>query len=116
MTQHAPVLESDLAKRVFHVVGRDARGKVGLSTRRTREALLPHMAPRPSMLIGMEAGGAHDWARWFRAHGHTVPLMAPQFVKSYGKANQHDPADAEAIGAAVRRPTMRCGPIKEVEQ
>jgi transposase len=36
----------------------------------------------PPCLIGMEAcGGAHFWARQLQAQGHTVRLMAPQFVK-----------------------------------
>jgi transposase len=65
----------------------------------------------------MEAcGGAHDWARRFREHGHTVKLMAPQFVKPYVKSNKHDMADAAAIGEAVTRPTMRFVPIKELTQ
>jgi transposase len=48
--------------------------------------------------------------------GHTVKLMAPQFVKAYVKANKNDAADAEAICEAVTRPTMRFVPIKNVEQ
>ena len=68
-------------------------------------------------MIGMEAcGGAHYWARRFREHGHTVKLMAPQLVKPYVKSNKHDMADAEAMGEAVTRPTMRFVPIKELTQ
>jgi transposase len=48
--------------------------------------------------------------------GHTVKLMAPQFVKSYVKTNKNDAADAEAICEAVRRPNMRFVPINYVEQ
>jgi transposase len=65
----------------------------------------------------MEAcGGAHYWARRFRAHGHAVKLMAPQFVKPYVKANKNDARDAEAIGEAVTRPTMRFVPVKGLAQ
>ncbi len=39
--------------------------------------------------------------------GHTVKLMAPQFVKPYVKINKNDTADAEAICKAVNRPNMR---------
>jgi transposase len=39
--------------------------------------------------------------------GHTVKLMAPQFVKPYVKTNKNDMADAEAICEAVSRPNMR---------
>jgi hypothetical protein len=48
--------------------------------------------------------------------GHTVRLMAPQFVKPYVKTNKSDVADAEAICEAVSRPNMRFVPIKTVEQ
>lgn len=48
--------------------------------------------------------------------GHTVKLMAPQFVKPYVKTNKNDAADAEAICEAVGRPNMRFVPIKNVEQ
>ncbi len=71
----------------------------------------------PACLIGMEAcGSAHHWARKLRALGHTVRLMAPQFVKPYVKSNKNDVADAQAICEAVTRPTMRFVPIKNVEQ
>lgn len=49
-------------------------------------------------LIGMEAyGSAHFWARKLTELGHTVRLMASQFVKPYVKTNKNDAADAEAI-------------------
>lgn len=71
----------------------------------------------PACLIGMEAcGSAHYWARKLQALGHSVKLMAPQFVKPYVTTNKHDAADAEAICEAVRRPNMRFVPIKSVEQ
>src|SRR5215475_13306773 len=117
MQQNLSVVGIDLAKRVFHVAGMDDKGKIVLRKRLTREALLPFIARLPPMIIGMEAcGGAHYWARRFRAHEHTVKLIAPQFVKPYVKSNKNDPADAEAICEAMTRPTMRFVPIKEVEQ
>jgi transposase len=117
MKQNPRVLGLDLAKRVFHRAGMDAQGHVVLRKRLTREALLPFVAPRPPVGIGMEAcGGAHYWARRFREHGHEVKRMAPQFVQPYVKANQHEPGDAEAICEAVTRPTMRFVPSKEVAQ
>jgi transposase len=117
MKQKATVLGIDLAKRVFHLVGMDDAGHIVLKKRLTREALLPFIAQLSPVLIGMEAcGGAHYWARQFRAHGHTVKLIAPQFVKPYVKSHKNDPADAEAICEAVTRPTMRFVPIKAVEQ
>lgn len=49
-------------------------------------------------------------------YGHTVKLMAPQFVRPYVKANKTDAQDAEAICEAVTRPTMRFVPVKTPEQ
>lgn len=48
--------------------------------------------------------------------GHTVKLMAPQFVKPYVKTNKNDARDAEAICEAVARPNMRFVPVKTTEQ
>src|SRR5262249_40701325 len=107
----------DLAKKLFHLVGTDTTGKIVWRKRLTRHALLPCMAQLSPVTIGMEAcGGAHYWARQFHPHGHTVKLMAPQFVKPYVKANKNARRDAEAIAAAITRPTMRFVPIKAVAQ
>jgi transposase len=114
---HISVLGIDIAKQIFHIVGMDDTGNVVLRKRCPRGALMSFIAQMAPTVIGMEAcGGAHYWARRFREHGHTVKLMAPQFVKPYVKTNKHDMADAEAIGEAVTRPTMRFVPIKELSQ
>jgi len=107
----------DIAKRVFHAVGMDNTGKIVLRKRLARNALMPFIATLPPVLIGMEAcGGAHDWARRFRAHHHDVKRMAPQFVKPSVTSNKNDMRDAEGIGEAVTRPTRRFVPIKELDQ
>lgn len=107
----------DLAKNVFQVHGVDAHGKVSLKKQLKRGQVAAFFANLPPCLIGMEAcGSAHYWARRLQALGHTVKLMAPQFVKPYVKTNKHDAADAEAICEAVLRPNMRFVPVKEVEQ
>src|SRR5262252_3641925 len=111
------ILGIDIAKRVFHAVGMDERGKIVLRKRLSRHDLMPFIAKLPPVLIGIEAcGGAHYWARRFRAHGHDVKLMAPQFVKPFVKSNKNDMRDTEAIAEAVTRPTMHFVPIKEVDQ
>jgi transposase len=107
----------DLAKMVFQVHGVDARGKVALRKQLKRSQVVRFFAQLPACLIGMEAcGGAHFWARQLMALGHTVKLIAPQFVKPYVKTNKNDAADAEAICEAVGRPSMRFVPIKNTEQ
>ena len=107
----------DLAKAVFQVHGVDAHGKTVLKKQIKRTQMVEFFANLSPCLIGMEAcGSAHYWARKLQAFGHTVRLMAPQFVKPYVKTNKNDAADAEAICEALTRPTMRFVPVKHVEQ
>jgi len=107
----------DLAKNVFQVHGVNEHGKTALKKQIKRDQMATFFVNLPPCLIGMEAcGGAHHWARQLQALGHTVKLMAPQFVKPYVKTNKNDAADAEAICEAVARPNMRYVPLKTVEQ
>ena len=107
----------DLAKNVFQVHGVDERGKPVLRKQLRRGQIAEFFVNLPSCLIGMEAcASAHHWGRTLERLGHTVRLMAPQFVKPYVKTNKNDVADAEAICEAVSRPNMRFVPIKTIEQ
>jgi transposase len=107
----------DLAKNVFQVHGVNEHGKAVLKKQLKRHQVIEFFANMPACLIGMEAcGSAHHWARKLQSLGHTVRLMAPQFVKPYVKTNKNDAADAEAICEAVARPNMRFVPIKDIEQ
>ena len=97
--------------------GMDERGKTVLRKTLKRADVASFFARLSPCVIGMEAcGGAHFWARKLSVLGHTVKLMAPQFVKPYVKSNKNDARDAEAICEAVARPNMRFVPIKNVEQ
>jgi transposase len=85
MKQDLSVVGIDIAKRVFHVVGMDERGKIILRKRLSRGEVMSFMATLPRVTVGIEAcSGAHYWARCLREHGHEVKLMAPQYVKPYG--------------------------------
>ena len=107
----------DLAKSVFQVHGVDERGKAVLRRQLKRKDVMAYVANLEPCLIGMEAcGGAHYWARKFSGLGHSVRLMAPQFVKPYVKSNKSDRNDAEAICEAVGRANMRFVPVKSAEQ
>ena len=107
----------DLAKNVFQVHGVDERGKTVLRRQLRREQMVEFFAKLPPCLVGMEAcGSAHHWARVLHGQGHTVRVIASQFVKPYVKSNKNDAADAEAICEAVARPNMRFVPVKSVEQ
>jgi transposase len=113
----ATTIGIDLAKHVFQLHGVDQHGKTVLTRKLKRDKMISFFANLPSCLIGMEAcSSAHFWANKLQGLGHTVKLMAPQFVKPYVKTNKNDAADAEAICEAVTRPSMRFVPIKSSEQ
>ncbi len=95
----------DLAKNVFQVHAVDSRGKVVLRKQFRRDRVTTFFANLSPCLVGMEAcGSAHHWARKLESLGHTVKLMAPQFVMAsqpvrralngsqHGLANQFYPA------------------------
>jgi transposase len=107
----------DLAKSVFQVHGVDAQGKVVVTKRLRRDTVLAFFATLAPCVVGMEAcAGSHFWAREITRLGHTVRLMAPQYVKAYVKRQKNDRADAEAICEAVQRPSMRFVAVKTEEQ
>ncbi|RUM41350.1 MAG: IS110 family transposase [Desulfocapsa sp.] len=111
------VLGIDLAKSSFQLHGIDEQENAVLKRKLTRSKLIAFIANLPPCLIGLEAcGGAHHWVRIFSELGHTVKMIAPQFVKPYVKSNKNDAVDAEAICEAVQRPNMRFVPSKSIEQ
>lgn len=113
----ATTIGIDLAKNVFQIHGVNEFGKPVIKKQLKRDQMAAFFANTPPALIGMEAcASAHHWARKLQSLGHTVKLMAPQFVKPYVKSNKNDANDAEAICEAVTRPNMRFVPIKNVEQ
>jgi transposase len=113
----ATTIGLDIAKQVFQVHGADRTGRGVLRRKLRRSEMVRFFSELPPCLIGIEASGsAHHWARVLGRLGHTVRLMAPQFVKPYVKSQKNDANDAEAICEAVARPNMRFVPQKSVEQ
>ena len=107
----------DIAKQVFQVHGVNEHGVVRGRKRLPRAKVLEFFAQLPPCLIGIEAcGSAHYWARELATLGHTVKLMAAQYVTAYRKRGKNDVNDAEAICEAVGRPNMRFVAIKSEEQ
>jgi hypothetical protein len=103
----------DLAKQVFQIHGVNGQEKVVIRKQLRRAQLLDYFKKLQPCLIGMEAcGGAHYWARELQKQGHTVKLMAPQFVKPYVKSNKTMPTMRKP--SAKRLPVPRCGllPLK----
>ncbi|MGF6758874.1 transposase [Paraburkholderia sp. GAS42] len=69
---------------MFQVHGVSGHGKIVLKKQVKREQMTMFFANLAPALVGMEAcSGAHYWARKLQGMGHTVRLMAPQFVKPY---------------------------------
>jgi transposase len=72
----------DLAKQVFQVDGADVEGRPLLRRRLRRSQVAGFFGNVPPCVVGMEACcGAHYWSRGIGRFGHTVRLIAPQFVK-----------------------------------
>ena len=95
----------DLGKTVFHLIGMDANGNVGLRKRLSRSQLLAYMVNVPQCLIGMKAScGAHYLGRELRKCGHEVRLIPAQYVRPFVKSQKNDYADAEAIAEACSVP------------
>ena len=111
------VVGLDTAKNVFQLHGADRDGKMTFKKRLRRAQLTDFFANLPPCVIGLEATqGAHHWARVLETFGHTVRLVAPQFIKPYLQSQKNDANDAAAICEAVSRPQMRFVPRKTIEQ
>ena len=107
----------DLAKQVMAVCAMDAEGRIVMRKALRRDRLLRWTGALPSCVMAMEAcGGAHYWARELTQQGHTVRIIAAEFVQAFRKSGKNDANDAEAIATAARQPTMRFVAMKSVEQ
>jgi transposase len=105
-----------LAKNVFQH-GVDRKGRCVLVRRVRRDLLIELVAELDPCLIGIEAcTGAFYWQRQFERYGHTVKIIAPQYVKPFVRRQKNDSNDAEAICTAVQQPNMRFVPKKTLEQ
>lgn len=110
---HATTIGVDLAKQVFAIHGIDQHGKTVLRKTLRRAQMVEFFTRITPCTVAMEAcGTAHYWARTLQHLGHTVRLIAPQFVKPYVQGNKHDAADAAAICEAASRPAMRFVAVK----
>ncbi len=79
----------DLAKNLFQVHGINELGKLVIKKQLRRNQMAEFFVNLPPCLIGRQAcGSAHHWARKLQGFGHTVKLMAPQFVKPYWQDQQ----------------------------
>ena len=110
---------ADLAKAVIVVCAADREGHVLFYKQLSFRGFAQWAATIPPCTIGMEAcGSAHHWGRRLAAFGHTVRLMAAEFVKPFRKSQgaKNDRNDAQAIVTAVRQPDMRFVSVKSIDQ
>ena len=111
------MLGIDLGKNLCSLAGLDASGRVVLRRRLRRSSVEGFVGSLGQCTVAMEACcGAHHLGRVFAAHGHTVRLMSPEYVRPYVKAQKNDELDAEAIAEAATRPTMRFVEVKSQAQ
>lgn len=111
------LLGIDLAKNFFQLHGVDNKGNTVLRKRLIRTKLVEFIVKLQPCTVVMEAcSGANYWCRKFKAMGHEVKLISPQFVKPFVKTNKNDRNDSEAICEAASRPSMRYVSPKTIEQ
>lgn len=107
----------DLAKRIFHVVACDERGKEVRRKKLRRHQVLAFFAQQPACLVALEACASSSyWGREITKLGHQVKRIPPQFVKGYLAGNKNDFNDARALAEAATRPTVRTVAIKTEAQ
>ena len=109
----------DLAKNVIVICAADAEWQVQFFKQLNFKAFGQWAAMLPPCTIGMEAcSSAHHWGRRLGAYGHTVRLMAAEFVKPFRKSKgaKNDRNDAQAIVTAMRQADMRYVSVKSIDQ
>ena len=108
----------DLGKQGFRLHAQESTGRRVFRKKLSRAQLRKTLATVPACRLAMEAcAGAHWLARQLTRLGHEVKLISPQFVKPFVQGNKNDFADAQAIGEAASRPSMRfVSPRNETQQ
>src|ERR1700761_4225668 len=114
---HITRIGIDTSKAVFTLHCVNDTGRAVLQTNLRRAQIAAFLKKLPATEIVMEAcGSSHHWGREFKALGHDVHLIPPQYVKPFVKRAKNDRNDAEAICKAGGRPGMRFVPVKSAEQ
>ena len=80
------ILGVDLAKNSCSIVGVDAGGAVIVRRSMRRQTLIDYVLKLSPCMAVMEACcGAHHLDRLFKAQGHEVRLIPPEYVRPYVK-------------------------------
>lgn len=113
----ATTIAVDLAKTSFEIAIGNRQWHVIARQRLTRARFARVLMMTAPTHVVMEAcSTAHYWARRARAHGHTVTLLPPAYVRPYVRRNKTDRTDAEALLEAVRSGQLPAVPVKTMEQ
>ena len=81
------VLGIDLGKSSCGLTGLDERSAVVSRRPMTRDSVVALVSKLPACVVAMNACcGAHYLGRLFKAQGHEVRLMSPEYVQPYVKA------------------------------
>lgn len=107
----------DIAKTVFHFYGINRAGKLVKKRILKRASLLSFFSKLEPCEVVMEAcGSANYWYRKLSSVGHTLKLIAPQYVIAYRRKNKNDFNDAQAIAEAAQRADMNFVEAKSIQQ
>src|SRR5207237_589328 len=79
MKPEMSVLGIDIAKRVFHAVGMDERGKIVLRKRLSRHDLIPFLAKLPPVLMGERTALVNEVHGLLNEYGIVLPKGVSQF-------------------------------------
>lgn len=117
MVDGQQVVGLDIAKSVFQLHTVDMGSGEIVNVQLKRAKVLEYFANKAPCLIGIEAcGGAHHWAREFKALGHSVRLIHAKAVRPFVAGNKTDATDARAIWLAIQQPGTKFVGIKTLEQ
>ena len=79
--------------------------RIGLDT--SKAVFTLHGVDQDEKAVLRRNMGSHHWGRRLAGLGHTVRLIAPQYVKPFVRRGKNDRNDAEAICEAASRPSCR---------
>jgi transposase len=117
MTTGPTIVGIDLGKNWFHLIGLNEQGATVLRKKLNRSQLAAFAVTASPCVVATEScPGSQYWGRVFTKAGHVVRILPAQFVKPYLKSNKNDFNDAAAIAEAGGRASMRCVPLKTLEQ
>jgi transposase len=110
------IIGVDLAKSSFqiHVCNERGRKLDGRKVNRGGFKSYLRNLPDKSQLFMEACGSAHYWGRKAQDLGHSVKLIAPQYVAPFVKRDKTDANDAQAICDAASRDHMNFVPVKTV--